>query len=128
MDIRGRILQYLEYKKISKYQFYKEIGVSNGFLDKNGAIGSDKCEKISYQYPDLNLVWLITAMGDMISNPTVNDKMPMAASPASEYKTGDKYTQQLEKENRRLIAEVERKQEMIDSFMNGDIIIKKETG
>ena len=66
MEIRKRILQYLEYKGISKYQFYKEIGVSNGFLDKEGAIGSDKCEKICYQYKDLDPLWLILERGKMI--------------------------------------------------------------
>lgn len=63
--IRERIIKYLEKKGISKYQFYKDTGLSNGFLDKEGSIGSDKCEKISYQYPDLSLLWLITGKGDM---------------------------------------------------------------
>ena len=66
MEIRKRILQYLEYKGISTYQFYKEIGVSNGFLDKEGAIGTDKCEKICYQYTDLDPLWLILERGNMI--------------------------------------------------------------
>jgi hypothetical protein len=66
MEIRKRILQYLEYRGISRYQFYKEIGVSNGFLDKEGAIGSDKCEKICYQYTDLDPLWLILERGKMI--------------------------------------------------------------
>jgi len=66
MEIRHRILKYLDYKGISKYQFYKEIGVSNGFLDKEGAIGSDKCEKICYQYPDLDPIWLVLERGDML--------------------------------------------------------------
>jgi hypothetical protein len=73
MNIRTRILQYLEYKTISKYQFYKEIGVSNGFLDKDGAIGSDKCEKICYQYPDINLYWLILGVGPMLKNEIIDD-------------------------------------------------------
>lgn len=68
MNIRTRILQYLEYKTISRYQFYKKIGVSNGFLDKDGAIGSDKCEKICYQYPDINLYWLILGVGPMLKD------------------------------------------------------------
>jgi phage repressor protein C with HTH and peptisase S24 domain len=66
MDIRNRIIKYIDYKGISKYRFYQDIGVSNGFLDKVGSIGSDKCEKISYQYPDINLIWLITGKGKML--------------------------------------------------------------
>ena len=66
MEIKERIKQYLELKGISKYQFYKEMGFANGFLDKDGSIGSDKCEKIIYHYKDLNIEWLITGNGPMI--------------------------------------------------------------
>ncbi len=64
--IRKRILQYLDLKGISKYKFYKDNDVSNGFLDKEGSIRSDICEKISYQYEDINLTWLITGKGEML--------------------------------------------------------------
>jgi hypothetical protein len=68
MEIRERILKYLENKGISKYKFYQDTGFSNGFLDKEGTIGADKCEKISYQYPDLNLEWLIIGSGSMLKS------------------------------------------------------------
>lgn len=63
--IRERLIKYLENKGVSKYRFYQETGLSNGFLDKEGSIRSDICEKISYQYPDLNLNWLLTGNGNM---------------------------------------------------------------
>lgn len=66
--IKERIIQYLDYKGFTKYKFYKKTGFSNGFLDKEGNIGSDKCEKISYEYPDLSLDWLITGEGEMIKS------------------------------------------------------------
>jgi len=66
--IRKRILQYLELKGISKYKFYQITGLSNGFLDKDGAIGSDKCEKICYEYTDISIVWLITGKGSMLAS------------------------------------------------------------
>lgn len=66
MSVTKRLLQYIEYKEDSKYRFYKKTGLSNGFLDKNRNIGSDKCEIISEQYPDLNLSWLITGKGEML--------------------------------------------------------------
>jgi len=46
MKIIERILQLIEYKSITKYKFHKDLGLSNGFLDKSRDIGSDKCEKI----------------------------------------------------------------------------------
>lgn len=64
--IQDRIIEYLEYKGISKYKFYKETGLSNGFLDKKGTIGADKCEIIYSKYPDLNLEWLITGQGEKL--------------------------------------------------------------
>ena len=66
MRATERVLQYIEYKGVSKYKFYKETGLSNGFLDKNRNIGSDKCEIISSHYKDLSLNWLITGEGDML--------------------------------------------------------------
>jgi hypothetical protein len=71
--IRGRIIEYLTSKGLSKYQFYKSTGLSNGFLDKEGSIGTDSCEKISYVYPDLNILWLITGKGEMINPETAKN-------------------------------------------------------
>lgn len=66
MGITERICIYLDFKKITRYRFYKETGLSNGFLDKKGNIGSDKCERIIYQYKDLNPDWLLTGQGSML--------------------------------------------------------------
>lgn len=68
MSIRERILNFIEFKGISKYLFYKQTGISNGFLDKAGAVGSDKCEIICSCYPDLNPEWLIIGEGSMIKS------------------------------------------------------------
>lgn len=69
MSAIERLRTFIEYKGVSKYSFYKAIGVANGYLDKGSNIGSDKCEKICYTYPDLNLTWLITGKGDMLNTP-----------------------------------------------------------
>ena len=55
-------------------KFYKKTGLSNGFLDKNRNIGSDKCEIISVYYPNLSLEWLITGKGDM-EKPNMQDSL-----------------------------------------------------
>lgn len=68
MGAIDRIKKYIDYKGISKYRFYKDTGLSNGFLDKNENIGSDKCEIIIDSYPDLSLEWIITGRGDMLKN------------------------------------------------------------
>lgn len=66
MSIRSRIISYLDLKGITRYKFYKTTGLSNGFLDKEGAINSDNCEKICYMYPDMNPEWLLTGRGEML--------------------------------------------------------------
>ncbi len=66
MGVIERLREYIDFKGITKYKFYQETGLSNGFLDKNTNVGSDKCEKIIYQYPDISPEWLITGRGSMI--------------------------------------------------------------
>lgn len=70
--IKERLLKYLDFKGVTRYKFYKDTGLSNGFLDKEGAIGSDKCEKICYQYSDINPTWLLTGRGNMLLESEVN--------------------------------------------------------
>lgn len=69
----NRILEYLDYKGISKYKFYKDTKLSNGFLDKNRNIGSDKCEIISNSYPEINIEWVITGKGKMLKSDNENN-------------------------------------------------------
>jgi repressor LexA len=71
-----RLIKYIKYQGDTKYKFYKKTGLSNGFLDKNRSIGSDKCEIISVCYPDLSLEWLITGNGEMIK-PNIEDTLPL---------------------------------------------------
>lgn len=64
--MKQRILQFIDFKAINKNVFYKETGLSNGFLDKTGSIGVDKLEKILLTYPEINVEWLITGDGKML--------------------------------------------------------------
>lgn len=64
---KDRILEYLEYKGITKNKFYTTTGVGNGILDKKGGITADTIEKIISVYRDINLMWLITGVGEMLT-------------------------------------------------------------
>lgn len=66
--IQERIIKYLDHEGVSKYKFYKLTGLSNGFLDKRGSIGSENCEIISSQFPNLSLEWIITGKGTMVKS------------------------------------------------------------
>lgn len=61
-----RIRQIIENKRLSERHFCREIGVSNGFLNKVIDVGSDKLNKILYRYPEINPVWLLTGNGTML--------------------------------------------------------------
>ncbi len=61
-----RILQFIDYKGISKLSFYKEVGLSNGFLDKNKSIGADNLVKILRKYPEIEPMWLLLGEGEML--------------------------------------------------------------
>lgn len=61
-----RILQVIDYYGINKNVFYKETGLSNGFLDKVKDIGVSKLNLILKTYPDLNPNWLINGEGKML--------------------------------------------------------------
>lgn len=64
---KERIIKYLDFKGIGKREFYRKIGVSNGFLDSGKEIGTDKVEIIMDNLPELNILWLLTGKGEMES-------------------------------------------------------------
>lgn len=70
--IVDRILRIIELKGLNKSRFYKETGLSNGFLDKVKDVGASKIELILKTYPDINPKWILTGKGDIFKNNTNN--------------------------------------------------------
>lgn len=66
MTIQERILQIIENKGITPYRFCKDLGLSMGYLDKRGAIGTDKYLKIIEYLNEVNPEWLLTGKGEML--------------------------------------------------------------
>jgi phage repressor protein C with HTH and peptisase S24 domain len=73
-----RILQFISYKGISKREFYTTVELSNGYLDKTKTINSDILERITYKYPELNMIWVITGKGDMLINEDKPEGAPIS--------------------------------------------------
>lgn len=71
--IVDRILNFIEYKGLSKNKFYKETGLSNGFLDKVKDIGCSKLELILNTYPEISIEWLLTGKGNMLKEANSKD-------------------------------------------------------
>lgn len=66
MNAKDNLLIFIKKKNISKTEFYKITGLSNGFLDKGGSVTSSNLETILSFFPELSLDWLITGNGQML--------------------------------------------------------------
>lgn len=67
-NIKERILQIAENKGIAKEKFFENIGMTYGNFkgkSKLTPINSNAIEDIITNYPDIDLVWLLTGKGDM---------------------------------------------------------------
>lgn len=72
---KERILQFIDYKGISKNKFYIETGISNGVLDKKSGLSMETIEKFYSTYPEINPEWLLTGKGNMFKE---QNDLPMA--------------------------------------------------
>ncbi len=91
MGATKRLMQFIDYKGITKYKFCKDLGFSNKFLDNNRNIGTDKACKIIHYYKEINPEWLLTGEGSMLRE----SKEQIETNPA----TNTTETQLLQKEN-----------------------------
>ncbi len=65
--IKQNILLYLAHKGVSAYEFYKESGVTRGILQQNNGISEDNIARFLAYANDVNVEWLITGRGEMLS-------------------------------------------------------------
>ncbi|MCW0509477.1 hypothetical protein [Riemerella anatipestifer] len=121
MTIQERILKVIENKGITPYRFCKDLGFSMGYLDKRGAIGTDKYLKIIEYLNDINPEWLLTGKGEMLKTHKHYTTEQSALSTVAEPNEGgyNKYISALEdkikllEENRLLSQEIKQLQERI---------------
>lgn len=108
-----RLIQFIKYAGLSARQFDFSIGASNGYtlrMKKNKAsIGSDVIENIIRNYPQLNLIWLITGEGEMLND--VDDILDFDDLPKEKQKEIENIIEQKIKERQkeelqRLLKEV----------------------
>ena len=81
--IKQRILQYLEFKGITKYKFYKEAKVTSGILSQGNGIAEDNLLKFCFYAPDINAEWLLMGRGEMINQDVEPELMPAKTKKAS---------------------------------------------
>lgn len=69
--IKQRILLFAASLGISKRDFYTKIGVSRGTLESKTGITEDVITKFFATYPEVNIEWLMTGRGEMLSDESV---------------------------------------------------------
>lgn len=72
--IKQNILKYLDFKGVSKYEFYQKTKVSNGILSQKSGISEDSILKFLSYYTDINPEWLLTGEGEMLKSDAVSGK------------------------------------------------------
>lgn len=72
--IKQNILLYLENKGVTPYEFYKVSGVTRGILQQNNGISEDNIARFLAYAKDVNIVWLLTGTGGMLTDDIVKDK------------------------------------------------------
>lgn len=75
MGLKDRLLQFIDYTGLEIAVFERSIGLSNGAVHKMGeGTRNSTIDKISVKYPDLNIVWLKTGVGNMLLSDERNEK------------------------------------------------------
>lgn len=72
MGIKERILQVIDYKRVSVSVFERTIGVANGYLRNTRNVSAENCAKILTAYPEISPEWLLLGEGDMLKPSTQN--------------------------------------------------------
>ena len=117
--IKKNILQYIEYKGISKYKFYQETGITRGVLDQNNGMSEENTARFIAQYPEVSTDWLLTGKGSMLRGQSAPEVAPPPSEPAfpgfiEKIEELSVKVGRLEAENEHLRAAIEAKQKEIE--------------
>ena len=75
MSVKERLIEFIKFKKLSKSEFCRIIGVSNAYVSSIvTSIQPDKIERITLNFPELNIGWVLTGDGEMLKNETSKSK------------------------------------------------------
>lgn len=81
MDLKERLLAYIQTLGVSVAEFERQAGLSNGYIKNfKGSLGTDKLENLLLAFPDLSYEWLVRGEGEM-PKPNVQQTSSGASSP-----------------------------------------------
>lgn len=68
MDLKERLIKFIEHKGLTVQSFENKCNLSNGAVSKMGNnTRRSTLDKISNTFPDININWLLTGDGNMIT-------------------------------------------------------------
>lgn len=77
MTLKDRVKEYCQSQNIPISKFEKESGLSNGYFNRvQHRPSQDKLDNIARNNPDLNIQWLLTGNGQMLTT----DPIPLSES------------------------------------------------
>lgn len=80
--IKARVLDYIKYREISKYEFYKKSGITRSVLDKESGLSEDNILKVITYDPRISLRWLVKGEGPMFAT---SESLSLVQEPDAEY-------------------------------------------
>ena len=92
--VKARLIEFLKYEKIGQKKFAEKVGVSFGFVNAiRASIGPKTLQKIKDAYPHLNIEWLMTGDGQMLTQTveTPQREEPELPKPEISYTEGVPY-------------------------------------
>ena len=102
---KERILQILDIKHISKYEFYQKTGISNGILSQKNGLSEDNLMKFLSYFTDVSAEWIIRGKGEIFLQNSENSIKFEEKNTDSVVLTLLKRNEELARENGQLQAE-----------------------
>lgn len=68
MGVKSRLIEFIDYKGMSRRSFSLGIGASSSFVNSiSKSIGTEYIDRIKEKFPELNISWLMTGDGQMLN-------------------------------------------------------------
>lgn len=114
--IKQRVLQYINFSKMTKSYFYEMTNITYGILESQFGITEDVLRKVINNCPDLSIQWLLTGEGEMIKQPDLSAKSKSYTEKQDNKSCGIC----IEKDNRiaDLLERTKAQAQIIDKFMS----------
>lgn len=117
--VKQNILQVIETKGITKYEFYKKTRITRGVLDQNNGMSEENIARFLAYFTDVDANWLITGEGEMLKR-KVQDQLVSPSLQNSQYTEN----QCKDNENNPMLAEAGENIKSLIGILNRTLVEK----